>query len=287
MKRFIESIAEKVVQWSRGAARDGNYVAHFEREWAIAFPPTDDAEENEMQAAIKQSVLDVLRAFSLAGHSGFSAPYAIGIIEKILRWQPLSPLTGEPDEWTEIGMDGEKSIFQNKRDSSVFKDGEDAPAYCVEGKVFVYPDGVAVQHGGSRVPVEFPWTKPETIFVNIDEDGNEIPSETVEVPRKLLRNLGTIVGEIADALEGPAITDVTVVDLSDHDADLLDLRDLVEEADEETLDLDARDIITSADLIPVPRGILAAASYIIGKSPHAGGNVANKIRNLSLTKKGD
>lgn len=286
MKRFIGSIAEKIAKWSRGAARDGNYVLHFEREWEIAFPPTDDAEENEMQDAIKESVIDVLRAFSRAGHSGGSAPYTIGIIEKILRWQPLSPLLGTDDEWTEVAMDGDKSIFQNKRDSSVFKDGKDGPAYCVDGKVFVYPNGVAVQHGGSRVPVEFPWTKPETIYVNVDDDGNEIPSETVEVPRKLLRNLGTIVGEIADVLEGPAITDVTVIDLSDHDADLLDIRDLTADHEEDELDLDARDIITSADMIPVPRSVLAAASYIIGKSTEAGTNTARKIREYSLAPKG-
>ena len=44
----------------------------------------------------------MMQEFANEGHSGFSASYAISILTKLMDFKPLSPLTGEDDEWNNI-----------------------------------------------------------------------------------------------------------------------------------------------------------------------------------------
>lgn len=55
-----------------------------------------------MQDAINKNILEIVEIFSNQGHSGFSAGYALNVLERLLRYKPLTPLTGEPDEWNEV-----------------------------------------------------------------------------------------------------------------------------------------------------------------------------------------
>lgn len=119
---------------------------------------------DEMNDMMCDHILKMVEVFAEEGHSGFSAGYAISILQKLLRFQPLSPLTGEDDEWCEIS-DG---LFQNKRLSRVFKDGKDGQAYDIHGKVFVEPDGVSYTNRDSRVYIEFPYV-PKTEYVNVEK----------------------------------------------------------------------------------------------------------------------
>lgn len=110
-------------------------------------------EPDEMQDAIEKHILKMIRAFSDEGHSGSSASYTIGILEKLLRFEPITPLTGADDEWNEVG-DG---YWQNRRCGRVFK-GTDGRAYDIDGRVFMDPDGCAYTSRDSRVYVTFPYT---------------------------------------------------------------------------------------------------------------------------------
>ena len=121
---------------------------------------------DEMNDAMCDHILKMVDVFAEEGHSGFSAEYAISILQKLLRWEPLSPLTGEDDEWNE--KDG---FFQNKRCSRVFKDGKNGQAYDIRGKVFVEPDGVSYTSRDSRVYIEFPYV-PKTEYVNVEKEIN-------------------------------------------------------------------------------------------------------------------
>src|SRR3546814_12541226 len=62
----------------------------------IAFPG-----DNERQAQMGEHVLDMVAMFGLEWHSGFSASYARQYIDKALRFEPFSPLTGAESEWGE------------------------------------------------------------------------------------------------------------------------------------------------------------------------------------------
>ncbi|MHB8284375.1 MAG: hypothetical protein ACYDD1_06835 [Caulobacteraceae bacterium] len=120
---------------------------------------------DEMQDAIEANIFKMLDVFAEGGHSGASASYTIAILEKLLRFEPLTPLTGEDDEWNEVGY----GTWQNRRCGRVFKKADGA-AYDIDGKVFVDPNGAAFTSRDSRVPVTFPYT-PKTERVLVDANG--------------------------------------------------------------------------------------------------------------------
>jgi len=66
----------------------------------------------------------VIAAFAEMGHSGFSAEHSTAILEKLLRYQPLSPITDDPAEWEDRSEMSGYPIWQNVRDSrAMSKDG--------------------------------------------------------------------------------------------------------------------------------------------------------------------
>jgi hypothetical protein len=165
LRNLAGVVGRKLIRY---AAADSNMVRHANDEWKIAYP-----EKDEMQDAVLESVVDVIAIFSLAHHSGFSAAYTIGRVEKLLRFEPISPLTGAESEWGEITDWGNGDWFrQNKRASHVFL-GRDG-AYDINGRVYVEPSGASYTKGGDRVPITFPYT-PTTEYIHVDDLGEIIP----------------------------------------------------------------------------------------------------------------
>lgn len=114
-----------------------------------------------------KAIMDLIELFASQGHSGFSAPYVINTFRRLAMFKPLSPLTGEDDEWMEAG----NGDLQNKRYSAVFKD-KDGTAYNVEGKVFTDDGESWYTCKDSSVNVTFPYAvpdKPEYIYRNKEE----------------------------------------------------------------------------------------------------------------------
>ena len=111
-----------------------------------------------------KAILDLIELFSSQGHSGFTAPYIAGMFNRLAMFKPASPLTGEDDEWKDIG----NGRLQNKRYSAVFKD-KDGIAYNAEGKAFTDDGEVWYMCKDSRVNVTFPYVvpdKPEYVYKN-------------------------------------------------------------------------------------------------------------------------
>lgn len=127
---------------------DSAIVQHIQRE----LPNADD---DTMQAILNRHVLNMGRLFALEGHSGFSANVTINMLERLLRFEPLGPLTGEDSEWIELDY-GPDMAAQNKRCSHVFKRA-DGTAYDIDGRIFREPDGTCFTNGSSRVEVTFPY----------------------------------------------------------------------------------------------------------------------------------
>lgn len=119
--------------------------------------------DDEMSKLMATHILEIIDLFASHGHSGFSAGVASNIINKLLRFEPLGPLTGKDDEWTEIS----EGLFQNKRCSRVFKDANGL-AYDINGIVFEEPDGSRFTNRKSHVNFEFPYT-PKTEIVKVEE----------------------------------------------------------------------------------------------------------------------
>lgn len=139
-------------------------VAWAERELDRLMPSDDtDADAVEMQKTINDDILQMVRVFSEQGHSGFSSGYALSIIKRLLAYKPITPLTGDDDEWCSP-FDNE-GTQQNKRCSAVFrKNFDNSTAYYLDGKVFSDNGGeswFSSKGLGSFTPVTFPFTVPE------------------------------------------------------------------------------------------------------------------------------
>ncbi|MFY0633640.1 MAG: hypothetical protein JXQ91_07505 [Vannielia sp.] len=139
-------------------SRKCNIAAYAEDELRRAGWFDEDAFYGDMMG---KAVMRQARLFSIEGHSGMSASVAMNIVKSVCMFKPLTPLTGEDDEWNEVG-DG---VFQNRRMSSVFK--ESGEAYWIDGKVFREPNGATYTSSESRTPVTFPWTPTEPEIVDV------------------------------------------------------------------------------------------------------------------------
>lgn len=161
----------------RPDGRDGNLYAFAQQELAYLRSPSDGPDE--MQDAIEKCVLDIVATFAAQGHGGSSAPYVVAVLKKVLMFEPLGPLTGGDEEWTEVG-NGEDMRWQSKRCPSVFKRA-DGTAYHGDAVVHRYPDGSCCTGSYSRVDIEFPYT-PKHTYVDVDEKGVPLAKARVVAP---------------------------------------------------------------------------------------------------------
>lgn len=138
---------------------NGNITAYAEEELRRAGWFDPDAFYGDMVA---KAVLRSVRVFSIEGHSGMSAGLVSSITKTVCMFRPLTPLTGDDDEWNEVG-DG---VLQNRRMSSVFKN-PDGRAYWIAGRIFREPSGATYTNSDSRVDVEFPWLPRDPEIVEV------------------------------------------------------------------------------------------------------------------------
>lgn len=133
-------------------------VNYAKRELDILCPPDANGRKDPMQETIDRNILDIVELFTSQGHSGASASYVLGILDRVLNFKPIKPLTGEDDEWHDAFGGNE----QNERCSSVFRrDHDNATAYDIDGKVFSNDGGKTFYSCyQSRVPVTFPYVPP-------------------------------------------------------------------------------------------------------------------------------
>ena len=123
----------------------------------------DDPEGYQMQGEMNKHLLKMVRTFSDEGHSGGSASYAISMLQRLLSWKPIMPLTGEDSEWAIAWTDNDGTVHeQNHRCSSVFRENHDnSTAEDNNGKVFSDNGGKSYWHTkDSSVPVTFPYDPP-------------------------------------------------------------------------------------------------------------------------------
>lgn len=149
-----------------------NLEIFAENELNIILSKCEDEEAIEMQRHINNDIMQMVQVFADQGHSGFSANYAINLLQKLLRYEPITPLTGADEEWTKLDYNDD-TTYQNKRCPRIFKNA-DGKAYDVEGKIFSDDGGKSwYTCKDSRVYIEFPYVpKTEKVIVekNIAED---------------------------------------------------------------------------------------------------------------------
>lgn len=90
-----------------------NLVAHARRELTLLGEEPDIIDE----------YIRVIQAFADMGHSGGSAEIAIPVINSLLMFKNITPLTDDPEEWMEIDknmFDGVSTLWQSRRRSDAF-----------------------------------------------------------------------------------------------------------------------------------------------------------------------
>lgn len=93
----------------------------------------------ETENGMYDHIIGMVEKFNKENHSGFSGNYALNVLNKVLRYEPVTPLTGAEEEWKETFAGS--GIFQNMRCFHVFR--ENGKAYDTAGRVFVKPNGLA------------------------------------------------------------------------------------------------------------------------------------------------
>lgn len=76
--------------------------------------------DSDYNGMLGEAALEIIEMFDNQGHSGMSASLVTQIVEKLMRFQPLTPLTYEPDEWNDVSDITGRPMWQNKRKSTTF-----------------------------------------------------------------------------------------------------------------------------------------------------------------------
>lgn len=90
-----------------------NLLEHARRELELSGQTDEDP-------AYAASILGAVEAFVSYGHSGGSAAVAVEQLGRLLRFQPLSPLTSDPADWEDRSEMSGTPLWQNVRDPAVF-----------------------------------------------------------------------------------------------------------------------------------------------------------------------
>lgn len=97
-----------------------NLTIHARNEMQRAGLFDKDADYNGL---IAEAVIELIQKFAAQGHSGESAMQTLHLFDKLARFDVLTPVTSDPEEWvnvSEFGGPNSKSVWQNRRKSSVF-----------------------------------------------------------------------------------------------------------------------------------------------------------------------
>lgn len=136
-------------------------IEHMRGEFEALGWPGDD----EVQMEMCKNIEEVVTIIAEQGHTGFTIQYFMNLLTALIDYKPLAPLTGKDDEWVNVS-ETDEPFYQNKRDSTVFKDST-GDAYCIDIVIFRDADGDTFTNHYSRVPVEFPWTRPNHVYVDV------------------------------------------------------------------------------------------------------------------------
>lgn len=90
------------------ADADSNFVRHARRELELLHEDED----------VISGLCNIVQAFADMGHSGGSIEPTINLLDKLLRFENLTPLTNNPDEWEDVGH----GLWQSRRNPAAFSD---------------------------------------------------------------------------------------------------------------------------------------------------------------------
>lgn len=131
-----------------------------------------DTDGDIYQHKANKDVMDIVELFAKQGHSGFSAGYVLSVLDRLLRFKPITPLTGKDEEWKQV----DDESYQNVRCSSVFK--RNGICYDIDEYIFTDDGGLNWYCASGNVKplteLEFPYLPspfPKKVYVREIADG--------------------------------------------------------------------------------------------------------------------
>jgi len=112
-----------------------------------------------------KALMELCKVFDNQGHSGMSASVVANLFKRLTEWQPLTPLTGEDDEWVDVADD----VWQNKRAPSVFRDKINGESYQADYFIFVDENDCTFTSHSSRKYIKFPYN-PDHEYIRQKDD---------------------------------------------------------------------------------------------------------------------
>jgi hypothetical protein len=94
-----------------------NLVTYAKEELTRAGLFDEDSDYNGM---LGNAALEIIEVFAKQGHSGYSASVVTSLVEKLMRYEPLTPLTYAPDEWNDVSEESNTPMWQNRRKPTTF-----------------------------------------------------------------------------------------------------------------------------------------------------------------------
>lgn len=147
-------------------------------------------DKDGIQGEINGKIMEIVEKFSDQRHTEMSAMYSLGMINRLLRFKPITSLTGEDSEW--MLVEDQEGLLQNKRCFSVFKEA-DGDCFDTDAVIFSKDGGLSWFHPqGLNMPIEFPYhptPSPEEFCVK-EVNGAYVevtdPEELAEIRRAAL-----------------------------------------------------------------------------------------------------
>lgn len=96
-----------------------NLIAHAERELRLAGLFDRDSDYN---GALGPAILRVVQAFADERPSGGMASVSIPVLEKLLRFENLTPITDDPRDWMDVSQYGPGPMWQCVRNHRLFSE---------------------------------------------------------------------------------------------------------------------------------------------------------------------
>lgn len=174
-----------------------NTASHAKRELEILSATATDPDSRPIIEEFKDELIALCQKFGNSGQSGGSAPFTASAlsqaVKKLCMLETIAPLTGEDDEWVDISdMNGGEEMYQNIRDSRVFKYG-DGRATFIDAIVFDgdiggrFTGNGGVIHNGniinsSQHVKSFPFT-PKTFYIDVIDHRWIDKEETMPDPK--------------------------------------------------------------------------------------------------------
>ena len=104
---------------------------------------------------LEKCIIEIIEILEKPEYKEIPENFILEFLKRLMLYMPLTELTGEDDEWVEIG----DNLFQNKRCRTVFKENEEC--YDSEG-IYFYDEKNDTYYTSknSRIKIDFPYIVP-------------------------------------------------------------------------------------------------------------------------------